>query len=1345
MTSTFIFPSKQFVGADYFLNDSPKVRPLFDLAADLLIEEGVLQLAESHNTFPYDPDSYEYDSLMREIRPFKAEAFLPVAGSFDSYSGDPRSVLFMERDGTGSFVYDYKRREIVFLVFGSFVVRGEEGEDLDSEYVFHLAEGASLSARFVKPVTVTPSPRPQVNAPEPKIFSSDFNYGARFLNKNEEIYVNNKANRALFEELMASLPMAFRLNLSNLKEEVRTAFPSTFQRDLFVPLAGIYIKGSERFREALFAYRRKEGAVLAIDIAKRHVVSASVTGADINGKGLSFTYDDLLKVSHFALLAAAPKTPEEAVGEERAPKAKGTPSPSPNYAYTDKIGGISRYDFGDQANGSGAKVLFNGLKYRDRFMDFESRFRGRGVALAKSAAIVPADQETVILAKEAISAFSLRDYFSLCGVFDRYGSLRTVLLTRRDGAGEIVVLNPANGKVYAFSTIGCVYDGADRRIDYEGLLKMTSFQPTLPPREKKRGETPPKAEKQPEESPKSLQKPLEIALKEKESDIETAPSMAPTIEALEEPVAQAEEPVMELPEEPGKEDMEEEPPSVLEETSEAPISEPARRLWARGEFLRHLKSFSKRHRAIIPRIDNIFKNLLTSDKDRLEQFIGSKRLQPMVVKGTTGVYKFRLSQAGELKGSRLFFSYGGECDFLEEAAPGDIVLLEFSEPSEHDEQGEIAEVLSRKLNDPEDDYSELTFAYMATPQNPSISLHPTLSHKQKRAFHDKPLPLVLTGSAGTGKTLISIEAYREEKRKDPASRVLYVTYFAPLAEKVGHLLKELDGEEAESLSLGELFQGIAPKGLAGREHFHAFFASSLKSRDKKNLIAKIAKSPSEAESIAYTFFRGVLSGSALLRDRPFAKKALSKEEFLDLTKGEEALGLDAREAIHKLGADYMNRLSREGLLTDNLAARRVLSQASDGVYDAIVIDEAQDLTELTLLAVARFLKEGSHSLYLFGDDNQAINPTLFRLRDASKCLHFSFPDAPINAVSLKEAYRSSEFLVSFINLWNAYKKDAIGAYGLENDALETGAKREAAGSEPRLLLGEPLAEATYRQKALLSGDTVFIFPSFDVKESFAQKHPDIDSSLLYSIEEAKGLEWDNVILVDFLSSRRATYERMLSGDAIGRHSTIHRMLFNRFYVALTRAKDRILLVESSPGDLLMDKILDKVPAVKTAEEAAGYLADDLSNEEWLRLAETRLSLHQFALAKGYLKRIDAKDYGPREKRLSEDISLYEQKEKYLKGRRKDAAPYLEMLIRRKDRDYLRNFYQKRNESDILKVCQGLMGKPQFLSEIGHSLALFMKRADSLDSEREYWADRFLEIASRLVDSRLKSLMNLERR
>jgi hypothetical protein len=121
--------------------------------------------------------------------------------------------------------------------------------------------------------------------------------------------------------------------------------------------------------------------------------------------------------------------------------------------------------------------------------------------------------------------------------------------------------------------------------------------------------------------------------------------------------------------------------------------------------------------------------------------------------------------------------------------------------------------------------------------------------------------------------------------------------------------------------------------------------------------------------------------------------------------------------------------------------------------------------------------------------------------------------------------------------------------------------------------------------------------------------------LIFSVQEAKGLEYDNVILLNFISNQEAEFKEIMNGvttadlrqtelqysraaDKQDKDAEIYKFYINSFYVAITRAIKNIYLFEKKVNHPVLQllQLQETKKEIQVAESKS-------SKEEWLAEAQ----------------------------------------------------------------------------------------------------------------------------------------------
>ena len=456
-----------------------------------------------------------------------------------------------------------------------------------------------------------------------------------------------------------------------------------------------------------------------------------------------------------------------------------------------------------------------------------------------------------------------------------------------------------------------------------------------------------------------------------------------------------------------------------------------------------------------------------------------------------------------------------------------------------------------------------------------------------------PAPLVLVGSAGSGKTAVTLAKLREAQ-----GRVLYVTQSAYLAQTARALYDahgyDNPAQEAEFLSYREFLETLrVPKG---RElSFNAFRGWFDRHRDAARTLGEI-----NAHAL-FEEFRGVI-GAQL-------SGPLSLEEYLALGIRQSLLAPAVRQAAHGLFERYRQWLAEAGLYDLNLVAHEWRALATPN-YDFIVIDEVQDLTGVQLGLVLACLKTPGQFL-LCGDSNQIVHPNFFSW-SAVKTLFWTGlagEAAQRQQLQVLQAnFRNTRAVTRLANTLLKIKHTRFGSIDRESNFLVA-----STSGEPGEVTLVQAREAALKQIDAVTRTSarhaVIVLRDEDKASARAQ----LRTPLIFSVHEAKGLEYPHVVLLGMVSGQRAAYAEVCDGvttqdlqkseldyrrakDKSDKSLELFKFYVNALYVAMTRAVQSLTIVESDSGHPLF-----KLLGLEAGEASAGA-APASTKEEWAQEA-----------------------------------------------------------------------------------------------------------------------------------------------
>jgi hypothetical protein len=455
-------------------------------------------------------------------------------------------------------------------------------------------------------------------------------------------------------------------------------------------------------------------------------------------------------------------------------------------------------------------------------------------------------------------------------------------------------------------------------------------------------------------------------------------------------------------------------------------------------------------------------------------------------------------------------------------------------------------------------------------------------------------PLLIVGAAGCGKTAIAVEKIRNLR-----GRILYVSLSPYLVEATRSLFHNgnlfTEEHEVDFLSLAELIQTIEiPEGKEIQFRDFESWArcqNGVKTRDCRKLFEE---------------FRGVLLGAVTQGE------SLSVEEYMTLGVRESIIPTNERQDTHRIFRAFLQHLVKSQQYDLSLLCSRHLPRVSSQ-YDYLVVDEIQDFTITQLRFVLAWLREPTNFI-LCGDAHQVVHPNLFSWAKLKSFLYRTHDriDIPDSIKILQANFRNSESVTTAANMLLRLKKRRFGSIDKESDYLVT-SQSGVKGAVHLLRCSETLIKSISDKVRLSTSYAVIVLA--DEQKDLARSL--FGTPLVFSVHEAKGLEYQNAILFGFAQHAEREYREIASDisveeldqdlafsrprDKSDKTAEVYKFYTNALYVALTRAMGTVLIVDSEPDHRIFSLLgLTAADSIELAESKS-------SREDWQREAR-RLEL-----------------------------------------------------------------------------------------------------------------------------------------
>lgn len=399
-----------------------------------------------------------------------------------------------------------------------------------------------------------------------------------------------------------------------------------------------------------------------------------------------------------------------------------------------------------------------------------------------------------------------------------------------------------------------------------------------------------------------------------------------------------------------------------------------------------------------------------------------------------------------------------------------------------------------------------------------VFLHPEQREWVEREFNG---PARVSGSAGTGKTIVALHRAVHLARRHEDARVLLTTFTHTLANALRNRLRRLVGNEPRVF---ERIEVEALEGLAMR--LHSRLIGPVELATDKDVSSAIAVAQSEAEqSFTPRYVRDEWDQVIDAWQIP------SLPEYQEIARVGRRTRLSSghRDTLWPLFNGIRENLSRYGKKTlsevyTNLAD--VLDAGKHAPYDFAIIDEAQDLSVAQLRFFAALAGNRSNGLFFAGDLGQRI----FQAPFSWKALGV---DVVGRSKTLRVNYRTShQIRLHADRLLNPEISDVDGHSESRNDTVSV-----FNGPRPEITVVASEAEESARLQEWLSKrisegvspDTIGVFVRSEAQLPRAIG-PIEDNGLKYSLldnkmaapsgnvslgvmHQAKGLEFSSVAVV----------------------------------------------------------------------------------------------------------------------------------------------------------------------------------------------------------------------------------------
>jgi tetratricopeptide (TPR) repeat protein len=264
-----------------------------------------------------------------------------------------------------------------------------------------------------------------------------------------------------------------------------------------------------------------------------------------------------------------------------------------------------------------------------------------------------------------------------------------------------------------------------------------------------------------------------------------------------------------------------------------------------------------------------------------------------------------------------------------------------------------------------------------------------------------------------------------------------------------------------------------------------------------------------------------------------------------------------RAELHSI-ANWYDEQAKSRRLWDEIdltrAALRALEQPSarPPAFDFVACDEVQDLTDVQLSLLIR-LPENPRRVLLAGDPKQIVNPSGFRWEEARRL----FFDRRLPVPEVQHLTLNFRCAGSIVLLSNALLELKRRLLGIQSD--EKLDRWLYQGRPPCLVEGVSPGELL-EQIRLAGADRMILTRSEGERDRLKKE---LDTELVMTIREAKGLEFSSVLLWKFAEGAEEIWSAILRVEAGRLREARLRHEINLLYVGVTRARHSLVVYDGA--------------------------------------------------------------------------------------------------------------------------------------------------------------------------------------
>ena len=466
----------------------------------------------------------------------------------------------------------------------------------------------------------------------------------------------------------------------------------------------------------------------------------------------------------------------------------------------------------------------------------------------------------------------------------------------------------------------------------------------------------------------------------------------------------------------------------------------------------------------------------------------------------------------------------------------------------------------------------------------AVFLHPDQRQWVEREFNG---PARVSGSAGTGKTIVALHRAVHLARANPDARVLLTTFSDTLAHALRTKLRRLAGHDPRTL---ERIEVHTLESIGQRLHNAIRGPVHLATADDIRSLLEAASAAVEGHRFTLRFLEtewDQVVDAWQLRDWEAYRDVARLGRKSRLAQGQREVLWKVFQAVRR-SLDAEGIMTRAGMLT---ALVEAIAERGAAPFDFAVVDEAQDIGVAELRFLAALARKKPNGLFFAGDLGQRIFQAPFSwkslgvdVRGRSRTLRVNY------RTSHQIRMQTDRLLGPEFSDVDGNQEDRRGTVSVFNGPPPTVQVFDSAAEESQMVGAWLAARAQEGTEEYAIG--VFVrseqeidraraaveaarlpFRILDERVETVAGHVSIGTMHL-----AKGLEFGAVAVMacdDEILPLQSRIECV--GDEADLQDTYdtERQLL---YVACTRARDHLLVTGVEPGSEFLEDLLDQRPS-----------------------------------------------------------------------------------------------------------------------------------------------------------------------